>query len=195
MQSVSVILMNHFLIEFGNEKIAAMGIVLKISMIALLLLTGLSFGGQPLFGYYYGARDNDRMRKLISFCAKFISGVALLVTAIIWFFSKWLIQIFMNTSSIVEEGSIMLRFQVITMVFVGMILLITILFQSTGKSKASFILSVSRQGLAFLVTLVIGYHFLGYMGIICAQAVADLLTMCLALYLFKINLYEEIYNK
>lgn len=89
----------------------------------------------------------------------------------------------------------MLRFQVITMVFVGMILLITILFQSTGKSKASFILSVSRQGLAFLVTLVIGYHFLGYMGIICAQAVADLLTMCLALYLFKINLYEEIYNK
>lgn len=195
MQSVSVILMNHFLIEFGNEKIAAMGIVLKISMIALLLLTGLSFGGQPLFGYYYGARDNDRMRKLISFCAKFISGVALLVTAIIWFFSKWLIQIFMNTSSIVEEGSIMLRFQVITMAFVGMILLITILFQSTGKSKASFILSVSRQGLAFLVTLVIGYHFLGYMGIICAQAVADLLTMCLALYLFKINLYEEIYNK
>lgn len=55
MQSASIVLMNQFLLPYGNQKIAAMGIVLKISMIALLLLTGLAFGGQPLFGYYYGA--------------------------------------------------------------------------------------------------------------------------------------------
>lgn len=45
MQSVAVILMNQFLLPFGNGKIAAMGIVLKVNMIALLVLTGLTFGG------------------------------------------------------------------------------------------------------------------------------------------------------
>ena len=59
MQSVSVVLVNQFLLPFGNDKIAAMGIVMKVSMIALLLLTGFAFGGQPLFGYYYGAGDKN----------------------------------------------------------------------------------------------------------------------------------------
>lgn len=45
MQSVSVVLMNQFLLPFGNDKIAAMGIVLKVNKIALLLLTGFAFGG------------------------------------------------------------------------------------------------------------------------------------------------------
>lgn len=57
MQSVSAVLVNQFLLSYGNDKIAAMGIALKISMIALLLLTGYAFGGQPLFGYYYGSKD------------------------------------------------------------------------------------------------------------------------------------------
>ena len=57
MSSVSAVLVNQFLLPYGNEKIAAMGIALKVSMIVLLLLTGFSFGGQPLFGYYYGANS------------------------------------------------------------------------------------------------------------------------------------------
>ena len=192
MQSVSVIFMNQFLLAYGNEKIAAMGIVLKVSMIALLLLTGLAFGGQPLFGYYYGANDKARMKRLLSFCIKFIGGTAILLTILIILFSNQLMSMFMDTSSIVDDGSLMLRLQVITMFFVGMILLITILFQSTGKAKASFILSISRQGVIFLLALIAGYYVAGYMGIICAQAIADIITMVIALCLFKVSLYPEI---
>ena len=67
MQSASVVLMNQYLLPYGNEKIAAMGIALKVSMIALLLLTGFAFGGQPLFGYFYGARDRQRLAELFGF--------------------------------------------------------------------------------------------------------------------------------
>ena len=56
MQSLCVIVVNQFLLPYGNDKIAAMGIVLKINMIAQLVLIGFSFGGVPLFGYLYGAR-------------------------------------------------------------------------------------------------------------------------------------------
>lgn len=52
MQSLCVIVINQFLLPYGNDKIAAMGIVLKVNMIAQLVLTGFAFGGVPLFGIY-----------------------------------------------------------------------------------------------------------------------------------------------
>ena len=85
----------------------------------------------------------------------------------------------------------MLRCKVFTMVLVGVILLMTIIFQSMGKAAGSFILSVSRQGIVFLITLVIAYRTLGYMGIILSQAVADLLTAIIAILLFKNQLSKE----
>ena len=50
-------------------------------MIVLLVLTGLAFGGQPLFGYYFGAGDKERLSQLLKFCLRFISAVALALSA------------------------------------------------------------------------------------------------------------------
>lgn len=63
MQSVGVIFLNLALLPYGNDKIAAMGIALKVSLIVLMIITGLTFGGQPLFGFYYGANNKERLRK------------------------------------------------------------------------------------------------------------------------------------
>lgn len=191
MQSVSVVLMNQFLLQFGNDKIAAMGIVLKVSMIALLLLTGFAFGGQPLFGYYYGSNDKDRLRKLLRFCLVFISSVAVILTALVFAFAPFLMRCFMDNHSIVSDGTVMLRWQVITMVFVGFILLMTIICQSMGKVLGSFILSVSRQGVVFLIVLIIAYYSAGYMGIVVSQAVSDAVTAVVALILFTKQLKKE----
>lgn len=84
MQSASMVLTNRFLLPYGNDKIAAMGIVLKVNMIVLLLLTGLAFGGQPLFGYYYGAGDKARFAGLLRFCVRFLGAVALVLSALVF---------------------------------------------------------------------------------------------------------------
>ena len=191
MQSLSVVLVNQFLLPYGNDKIAAMGIVMKVSMIALLLLTGLAFGGQPLFGYYYGAGDRERLSRLFRFCLLFISAVALVLTAAIYLAAPLLIRCFMDNPGIVSDGTVMLRWQVISMVFVGLVLLMTIIFQSTGKVIGSFVLSISRQGLIFLAVLVLAYHSAGYMGIVASQAIADTVTAFIALLLFYKQLYGE----
>lgn len=47
-----------------------------VNLIALLLLIGFAFGGQPLFGYYYGAGDKKRLSELLHFCVCFISIIA-----------------------------------------------------------------------------------------------------------------------
>ena len=59
MQSFGVVFLNQALLPYGNDKIAAMGIAIKISLIVLMIIPGLTFGGQPLFGYYFGSRNRD----------------------------------------------------------------------------------------------------------------------------------------
>lgn len=193
MQSASMVLTNQFLLPYGNDKIAAMGIVLKVNMIVLLLLTGLAFGGQPLFGYYYGAGDKARFAGLLRFCVRFLGAVALVLSALVFAAAPWLIRLFLDEPGIVRDGALMLRCQVITMVFVGFVLLMTIVFQSMGKAGASFLLSVSRQGVVFLVVLVAARQLLGYNGILLAQAVADTLTMAGAVVLFRTRLQKHGY--
>ncbi len=192
MQSASVVLMNQFLLPYGNDKIASMGIVLKASMIALLLLTGLAFGGQPLFGYYYGARDTKRMGRLLRFCLLFIEGVAVVLTVLLFVFASQVIRVFMDQPEVLQEGAKMLRWQVISMPCVGLVLLLTILFQSTGKVVGSFLLSISRQGVIFLIVLILSYQLVGYNGILASQALADLITAVFALGLYRWQLAGEL---
>lgn len=188
MQSFTAVMTNQYLLPYGNDKIAAMGIVLKVSMIALLILTGLAFGGQPLYGYYFGRGDKKRLSELFRFTLVFILSVAVVLTVLIIVLSPFLMGIFMDAENIIKDGAFMLRAQVITMPLVALVLLFTIIFQSAGKVVGSFVLSISRQGVIFFIVLVIGNIFAGYIGVVATQAVSDIITSLIAVILFRVQL-------
>lgn len=192
MQSVSTVFLNQSLLSYGNDKIAAMGIAVKVSMIVLLILTGFTFGGQPLFGYYYGAGDRGRLRDTVRFAVKLIGGSALCLSIVVFLAAPRLLALFMDDKGIVLNGTFMLRLQLITMVFVGMIMLVTVLFQSTGNAVSALLISISRQGLLFCGFLILLSHLAGYYGVLAAQAAADIVTIIIAGILFARQLYPRI---
>ena len=66
------IVSNNMLKKYGAESIygsdipiAIAGIVAKISMIFLAVVIGIVQGAQPIFGYNYGAKQYDRVRKTL----------------------------------------------------------------------------------------------------------------------------------
>lgn len=122
----------------------------------------------------------DTHKELFQFCLRFIGIVSLLLSVVIFLAAPIFLNIFMDNSQIVADGTIMLRLQVITMVVVGFVLLITILCQSIGEVVGSFILSISRQGIVFLVVLMVSYWLFGYYGILISQAVSDIITAVIA---------------
>ena len=184
MQSLTVIVLNQSLLSYGNDKIAAMGIVLKINMIAQLVLTGFAFGAVPLFGYLYGGGRKAVIQKLLRFCLLFLSALSLILTVVLFLSSNQLMGLFVHDSGIISVGSEMLRWQVISTVFAGIVLLFTVLFQATGKLLPAFLMSISRQGVIFLISLLICVSLFHYKGILAAQAAADILSTLLALALF-----------
>lgn len=183
MQSLCIIVVNQFLLPYGNDKIAAMGIVLKINMIAQLILTGFCFGGVPIFGYLYGARQRKELNRLVRFCLIFISALSLVLTVVLCLFSTPLMEIFIKDTSMITTGSIMLRWQAATTIFAGIVLLLTVLFQATGKVIPSFILSISRQGVVFVIVLLICVKLFAYNGVLMGQAVSDIISSIIAIIL------------
>lgn len=183
MQSLCIIVMNQFLLPYGNDKIAAMGIVLKINMIAQLILTGFCFGGVPIFGYLYGAKQRKDLNRLVRFCLIFISALSLILTGVLCLFATPLMRLFIKDASMITTGSIMLRWQAATTIFAGIVLLLTVLFQATGKVIPSFILSISRQGVVFVIVLLICVKLFAYNGVLMGQAVSDIISSIIAILL------------
>lgn len=192
MQSLGIAMTNRFLLPYGNDAVAAMGIVMKVNMIAVLILVGFAFGGQPLIGYNYGARNHRRLKEIFRFCYGFECAAAAVLAGILSAAAPWIIQFFMSDDRIISMGVSMLRAQQAGMVFVAIVLVSTATFQSAGKAWSAFLLSVSRQGILYAALLVILSRLTGYTGVIWSQAVSDTLTAVLAAVLFGRSIYREI---
>ena len=192
MQSLGIALTNRSLLPYGNDRVAAMGIVMKVNMIAVLILVGFAFGGQPLIGYNYGAKNHRRLKEILSFAYKFECGLAFLLTVVLSLAARPMIRIFMKDTTIISLGVPMLRMQLLGMVFVAVVLITTCTFQSAGMARNAFLLSISRQGVIFAIVLTIASHTVGYQGILLSQAISDLLTAVLAIILYRTSVAKEL---
>ena len=184
--SVCVILMNQFLKDYGDEKIAALGIVMKITMIVQLMLVGFSFGGVPLFGFLYGAGKKEKLKELLHFCTMFLCGLALVESLIVFLTAKPFMRVFIKDEGIIADGAVMLRWQILGMVFCAIVLLYTCLFQASGKALQALAMSLSRQGVIFLAVFVAVTVIAGYQGFLMVQLFADAVSAALALVLYKL---------
>ena len=183
--SICMILINQKLLSFGDDKIAAMGIVLKVTMIVQMILVGFSFGGVPLFGFLSGAGEQQKIRRLLRFCLLFLCVLSLSMTVLVILATGPLLQLITPDAGLVAIGVPMLRWQAAGSVFAGIVMLVTCLCQASGKALPALILSLSRQGIVFLAVLPAAAALWGYTGILASQCYADLFSALLALLILK----------
>lgn len=182
--SVCVILLNQQLLPYGDTKIAAMGIVLKVTMITQMVLVGFSFGGVPLFGFLTGSGEKRKVQALLRFCLLFLAILSLAMTLLVFFGARPLLGLLTPDTQLVTDGIPMLRWQVAGSIFAGIVMLMTCLCQASGKAVPALILSLSRQGFVFVAVLLAAATIAGYKGILAAQCVSDLLSAFAAAMIF-----------
>ena len=183
MSSLSMMITNRALESYGNERIAAMGIAMKINMLCLMTLIGFAFGGQPLFGYSYGSRNRQRFRRTLRFAYGFETGLGACFALILFFAAPFLMQRFLNDALVIEAGIRMLRFMQISSLLVGVSLVTTCVCQAVGHASGALALSLSRQGILFFITITVLTTCFGFTGILLAQPAADLLTGVLSAFI------------
>lgn len=180
--SLGLICFNIAAHPYGDEAIAAMSIVSRVTFFGLAAMIGFGQGFQPVCGFNYGAKKYDRVKEAFWFCVK-LGSIAMLGLAILGgIFSKELITIFLkNDPTVIAYGTTALRLQCITFALNGWITICNMMQQNLGKVFSASFLSMARQGIVFIPLVYILPPLLGLHGLFLVQPIADLITFLIAI--------------
>ena len=171
--------------KFGAEiPITVLGIVMKINQILNSIIIGIAAGSQPILGYNYGAKKFDRVKQTL----KIVLGSSVIISTIAFILFQTipdkLILIFGNgDENYMEFACLAFRTYLLLCIFNGVQIPSGIFFQAIGKSTKSAILSLSRQIVILIPSMIILSHIFGIMGVLAAGPVADGLAFILAVIL------------
>lgn len=184
LMSLSNIVVNMFLVKYGESAIAAMGVAMKANLLVVMLQIGLAQGIQPLIGYCYGAKEYGRMKKGIRFGMMCNVIIGASVTVFYLLYRQQVIRMFIDNADVVDYGVKMLTALMTPGVVLGIMFIINFAFQGMGKGVQSFILAAGRQGLIYLPMLFMMDKFVGLEGLVWAQPVADVVCIVISVVMF-----------
>lgn len=184
LMSVSQIIINSQMAEYGDMAIAGMGVAMKVVTITGMVCIGLGQGVQPLLGYCVGAKLWKRFKDVFkfSFIFSFILGVVL--TVICYLFTNQIVSAFLADVTAFDYAVQFAKILLITSPIFGVFYVLTNALQAMGAATASLVINLSRQGIIFIPVLFILKAVLGLTGLVWAQPVADILSILLAAVLY-----------
>src|SRR5210317_1576981 len=95
MVSITVLLVNNILFSFGGEStIAVYAILSRMLMFETFPIFGITQGFLPIAGFNYGAKNWDRVRKVINISIGYATVLATLVLLFIMFFADQIPTLF-----------------------------------------------------------------------------------------------------
>ena len=184
-----VILINQGLQRHGGDlAIGAYGIVNRISFVFVMIVMGLNQGMQPIAGYNFGARQFqrvDKVLKLTIFCATVIMTLGFVVAEL---FPRQLVMIFTTDEELIQHSISGMRIVFMMFPIIGFQMVTSNFFQSVGMAGKAIFLSLTRQLLFLLPCLLILPHFFQTNGIWMSMPAADALSSIVSFFM----LYSQI---
>lgn len=178
--------------KYGPDiPISVFSIQTKVYTIVLNIVTGIVLGGQPIFGYNYGAKRMDRVREAykIVLRATLITGITATIIFQLW--PKAVVGIFGSGNELYQEFAVKTFRIYLSLVTVTCLVKMTaVFFQSIGKSKYAVTASVIRDMVCFTPLAIILPAVLegaeagtGINGILYAAPISDLVAIVVILVL------------
>lgn len=167
----------------GDLAVGAFGITNKIAFIFIMINMGMNQGMFPIAGYNYGARNYDRLLRVL----KYTMTGAVLITTVGWIIAQSMpyecARLFTSDQTLISISERAITLTMITFPLVGAQMASTGFFQSIGKAKISMLLSLSRQLLFFLPALLVLPNFYQTDGVWLAQPISDVISFVVAIVL------------
>lgn len=177
LSSLSLGLINVAAMPYGDAAVAAMGVALRVFSIGIFVVFGYSQGFQPVVGYNYGAKKYSRLKEAIKVSIKWTTIFTTIVTVIFMAFAEGIITVFSKDPDVIAIGSKSVRTICLLFPLFGFQQVYATLFQALGKGKEALVLSLSRQGIFLIPSVIILPKLFGLNGVIFSQTVADFFTI------------------
>ncbi len=191
LMSVSTIITNLILANYGNSAIAAAGIVFKANMFVSFLQMGIANGVQPILGYCVGANNETRFKEVESYTKKCCLICGFILSALYIVFSKNIISVFIDDLETISYGVPLLIGYTLSGPFIGMLFMNMNVLQTLNYPMPATVLSLCRQGLLFIPLLFILNMIIGFNGVCIAQSLTDFIVIVIS-FIFRARVLSKI---
>lgn len=150
--SVTTYFLNVILMSFSSTATAVYGIYFKLQSFAFMPVFGLNNGTIPILSYNFGARNHERMQKIIQYSIIYAMVIMLLSLALFQIFPVQLLGFFNASEEMLEYGIPALRTISLSFILAGFSVMCGTIFQAFGRGFLSLSVSVLRQLVVLIPT-------------------------------------------
>ena len=179
--TITLLMMNRFLLLYGNEQaVAIYGCIGYIISIIYLLLQGVGDGGQPLISRYYGEGDHAAVKHTLKLAHMTAAAVTVLCMVGV-FLARSQVGVLFGASPEANIGVAQyLPWFLAALLFLAYVRITTAYFYAAEKTALSYLL-VYAEPVCTLLLLLILPPVLGLDGVWLAVPLAQTVTFIIAL--------------
>ncbi|MBQ9968804.1 MAG: MATE family efflux transporter [Oscillospiraceae bacterium] len=176
------ILLNDMAGNISDSVLAGIGVSTKIMMFPFSIILGFGTGFQPVAGFNWGAERYDRVRESYRFSSVVALAGAVVMAAVLAIFADPIIVAFAGADPEMRQiGGLCIILQCISLPVHAWVAVVNMYCNGLGNAAGAFLLATARQGTCFIPILFPMASMFGAYGIASVQAVADVLTLLLAI--------------
>ena len=179
---IAGILLNSLAGDISDSVLAGIGVCTKIMMFPFSIILGFGNGFQPVAGFNWGAKRYDRVKESYRFSSKVAIWGGVIMAAFCILFADKLIILFAGEDLEMRKiGAFAIITQSIALPIHAWVAIVNMYCVGLGNARGAFTLATARQGSCFLPILYPLAWLFGAYGVGSVQALADALTMVLAI--------------
>ena len=188
-ESVISVCFNSSLLRYGSDMaVGAMTILTSVMQFAMMPLSGLGQGAQPIISYNYGRRDYGRVRGAFKLLLKCSLAYSLTLWAAVTLFPSAFAGMFTSSAELRAFAARALRIYIAGVGLFGIQIACQMTFASLANAKASIAVAVTRK---FLLLIPLIYILPAVLpidkttAVYMAEPVADILAVIFTAILFR----------
>ncbi|VXB21655.1 Multi antimicrobial extrusion protein (Na(+)/drug antiporter), MATE family of MDR efflux pumps [Pseudomonas sp. 8BK] len=145
--SLVVVLHNLLFMHYGSPlQVAAYAIAGYLMAFYYMFAEGVCGGMQPLVSYFYGAREPDKVRRVLRLGLLTAVGSGVLMTAALLLLPRLFAGIFSGSDHTLLDASVLgLRLHLFAMFLDGFIILAASFFQAMGQARYATLVTVGNM--------------------------------------------------
>ena len=190
MSTLMILGLNKILVTYSDMAVNVLGIYYKLQSFVFMPIFGLNNGMTPIVAFNYGAKNKDRIVKVLKY--SFIASIVIMVigTAIFWLFPKELMMLFNPNEEMMKLGIPALRICSLCFILAAFDVMAIATFQSLGNGMYALYASFLRQLVLIIPLAYVLSNMFGLEAVWYSIPLAELGCAFFDIYLMK-KIYKQ----
>ena len=176
---LNLILNKNLQLYGGDIAVSCMGVINSVQTMLIMPIIGLNQGVQPIISFNFGAKNYDRVKNAAKLAVKTATIVTTIGFVITRLFPLQIISLFNREPDMLEFGSHAIITWFLCLPVVGFQIIGANFFQALGRYKTSMFLTLTRQIIILIPSIIIFSKIWGIKGLVYAAPFADSLSFLL----------------